>query len=49
MFSELQALRLLSDISTDEIRNNLEAAGIDTLGLDDQEVYELALETLTDY
>ena len=46
----LQAINLLSELSYCEIREQLELANVNSISeLDDQQIYNLALEILTDY
>jgi hypothetical protein len=45
-----QALSILAELTYGEIREQLDLAGVDGLSeLDDQQVYSLAIDYLTDY
>ena len=45
-----QAIKLLDELTYGEIREQLDLAGVDGLDqLDDQQIYSLAIEYLTDY
>ena len=44
-----QAINLLDELTYDEIREQLELAGVDGIGeLQDQQIYQLAIDCLTD-
>ena len=44
-----QAINLLDELTYDEIREQLELAGIDGISeLDEQQIYQLAIDCLTD-
>ena len=46
----IQAINLLGELTYGEIREQLDLAGIESISeLDDQQVYALAIECLTDY
>lgn len=48
--TNIQAINLLEELTYCEIREQLELAGIDGLSeLDNQQIYSLAMECLTDY
>lgn len=48
--TQAQALSLLSELTYDEIREQLDLAGVDGLSeLDNQQIYSLAIDYLTDY
>lgn len=48
--TQSQAITLLEQLTYDEIREQLDLAGIDGLSeLDNQQIYSLALDHLTDY
>lgn len=45
-----QAINLLDELTYGEIREQLNLAGIDGISeLDDQQIYQLAIDCLTDY
>jgi hypothetical protein len=45
-----QALSILDELTYGEIREQLDLAGVDGLSeLDDQQIYSLAIDYLTDY
>ena len=48
--STLQAINLLDELTYSEIREQLELAGIAGIGdLDDEQIYQLAIDCLTDH
>ncbi len=48
--TNLQAINLLSELTYSEIREQLDLASVGSLSeLDDQQIYDLAFELLTDY
>jgi len=48
--TQAQAINLLDELTYDEIREQLDLAGIDGIGeLDNQQIYSLAIDCLTDY
>ena len=48
--TNLQAINLLSELTYCEIREQLELANVSSISeLDNQQIYDLALEILTDY
>ena len=48
--TQSQAITLLEQLTYDEIREQLDLAGVDGLSeLDNQQIYSLALDHLTDY
>jgi len=48
--TQLQAIALLDELTYGEIREQLDLANVDGISeLDNQQVYTLALECLTDY
>ena len=45
-----QAINLLEELTYGEIREQLDLAGIDGIGeLDNEQIYQLAIDCLTDY
>jgi hypothetical protein len=48
--TQAQALSLLSELTYGEIREQLDLAGVDGLSeLDNEQIYSLAIDYLTDY
>ena len=48
--TQAQAISLLEELTYSEIREQLDLAGIDGLSeLDNQQIYSLAIDCLTDY
>ena len=48
--TQAQAINLLDELTYDEIREQLVLAGIDGIGeLDNEQIYSLAIDCLTDY
>ena len=48
--NKCQAIRLLEELTYGEIREQLDLAGIDGISeLDNEQIYSLALDCLTDY
>ena len=48
--TQAQAINTLAELTYDEIREQLDLAGIDGIGeLDNQQIYSLAIDCLTDY